>query len=86
VAPSPPHERATFWLDPDLDGLELLRATYITHAFAPHAHEGFAIGVIEAGSQAFTYRRGTGLVMPAGSVAVINPGVVHTGRAATGQG
>ncbi|NTU78251.1 MAG: hypothetical protein HGA45_02420 [Chloroflexales bacterium] len=24
--------------------------------------------------------------MPAGSIAVINPGVVHTGRAATGQG
>jgi AraC-like DNA-binding protein len=86
VEPFSLHEHATFWLDPDLDNLELLRATYITHAFAPHAHEGFAIGVIEAGGQAFTYRRSTGLVMPAGSVAVINPGVVHTGRAATGQG
>jgi AraC-like DNA-binding protein len=79
-------EQARFWYDVDLDNLELLRATYISHAFTPHAHAGFAIGIIEAGGQAFTYQRSTHLTMPAGSIAVINPGVVHTGRAATPAG
>ena len=79
-------EQVKFWCDQQLGALELLRATYITHAFTPHAHEGFAIGIIEAGGQAFTYERSTRLVMPAGTVAVINPGVVHTGKAATGAG
>jgi hypothetical protein len=80
------NEQARFWYDAELDNLELLRATYISHAFTPHAHPGFAIGIIEAGGQAFTYQRATHLVMPAGSIAVINPGVVHTGRAATPAG
>lgn len=81
-------EKIKFWHDPDLNNLEVLRATYILHAFVPHAHETFAIGVIEAGGQAFTYRRSghNQLVMPAGCVAVINPGTVHTGRAATQAG
>jgi AraC-like DNA-binding protein len=79
-------EQVKFWCDLELGALELLRATYLTHAFTPHAHEGFAIGIIEAGGQAFTHRRTTRVVMPAGSVAVINPGMVHTGRAATEVG
>jgi AraC-like DNA-binding protein len=84
----PPHRReyVKFWCDRELGALELLRATYITHAFPPHAHEGFAIGIIEGGGQDFTYQRTHHLVMPAGTVAVINPGVVHTGRAATDAG
>jgi AraC-like DNA-binding protein len=81
-----PREYAKFWLDPDLNNLEALRATYLTHVFPPHAHEGFAIGVIEAGGQAFTYQRRSQLIMPAHSIAVINPGVVHTGCAATEDG
>ena len=81
-----PEEYVKFWLDPDLGYLELLHATYITHTFGRHAHEGFAIGVIEAGGQAVTYRRSSNLIMPAGSIAVINPGVVHDCRAVGAQG
>lgn len=78
-------ENAKFWHDKTLDNLELLRATYITHAFAPHAHEGYAIGIIEAGAQTFIYSKDR-LIMPAGCIAVVNPGEVHIGRATTGAG
>ena len=79
-------ETVHFWQDRVLNNLELLHAHYITQRFAPHSHEEFAIGVIEAGGQAFTYQRRSEWLMPAGSIAVINPQVVHTGHAATPQG
>lgn len=69
----------------DLGGLELLRATYVTHSFSRHAHEGFAIGVVEAGAQAFRHR-GTTETAPAGGIIIVNPGEAHTGRAATETG
>ena len=78
-------DRAKFWRDPQLGNLELLRATYVTHVFAPHAHEGYAIGVIEKGVQVSAFHRNN-VLMPAGSVAAINPGAAHTGHAADEQG
>lgn len=78
-------EDAKYWHDESLGCLELLRAKYVTHAFAPHTHEGFAIGVIESGSETFTYRRHL-RVAPAGSVVLINPGELHTGEALTEEG
>lgn len=78
-------EKVKFWRDPALSDLELLWATYITHSFSPHAHEGFAIGVIIDGAEAFAYR-GARYAAPAGSVVVIQPGEVHTGHAATEAG
>jgi AraC-like DNA-binding protein len=78
-------ERATFWRDPALGDLELLHATYVRHTFAPHAHEGFAIGVIERGAERFAYRRAAHIA-PAGSVVVVNPGEIHTGEAALPDG
>ena len=77
---APPVERAKFWLDRQLNDLELLDATYVTHYFSRHVHEGFAIGVIEEGAEQFYYR-GAEHVAPAGSIVVINPGEIHTGRA-----
>jgi AraC-like DNA-binding protein len=76
----PAEEIATFWRDPALHNLELLHAHYVTHSFAPHSHEGFAIGVIERGAETFAYRRANH-VAPAGSIVVINPGEMHTGSA-----
>ncbi len=78
-------ERATFWRVPALENLELLKATFVTHAFAPHTHEGFAIGVLVRGAERFTYRRQT-YVAPLGSIVVINPGEIHTGEAAGEEG
>ena len=82
---SPAQEHTHFWRDPALNNLELLRATYITHAFAPHMHEGYAIGVIEGGAERFRYRRGVH-VAPRGSIVLINPGEMHTGESATEHG
>jgi AraC-like DNA-binding protein len=75
-------ESATYWHDASLGNLELLKASFVTHAFAPHTHEGFAIGVIELGAETFTYRRQL-RVAPAGSIVLINPGEMHTGEALT---
>ncbi|MFM0718922.1 AraC family transcriptional regulator [Paraburkholderia strydomiana] len=69
------------WQSPYLPGTLFLRAEFKKHSFEPHFHEEYAIGVIDAGCQAFTYDRGRRLDMPRGSVALIAPGVVHTGWA-----
>jgi len=59
--------------------MELMRAAYVTHRFAPHAHEEVAIGV-EGG--AVRTRVGTRtIVVPGGGwVIAFNPGEVHTGE------
>ncbi|HEY7123722.1 MAG TPA: AraC family transcriptional regulator [Ktedonobacterales bacterium] len=71
-------EQAKFWRADDLGGLELLRATYITHEFARHSHPEFMVGVIEQGTCTFYYR-GDIHVAPAGSIVLINPGEAHDG-------
>lgn len=78
-------ETAKYWHDHSLGNLELLRASFVTHHFVPHVHEGFAIGVIEAGAETFTYRRKL-RVAPAGSIVLVNPGEPHTGEALDSDG
>ena len=73
-------ETAILWRDPHLDDMELLSARYVTHAFAPHAHESFALGVVVAGALSFSYRREKEIVA-ADDVMVINPHEMHTGQA-----
>lgn len=78
-------ETAKFWHDRALGDLEILRATYVTHTFAPHVHEGYAIGVIERGAETFAYRHAIH-VADAGSLVIVHPGEVHTGEALTSVG
>ena len=78
-------EKAKFWCDRELGNLELIRATYITHTFSRHTHEGYAIGVVEAGIEGFRYQ-GANHLAPSGSIVVVHPGEVHTGYAATESG
>lgn len=78
-------EHVKFWHDTTLSNLELLHATYVTHTFAPHTHEGYVIGVIEHGAEQFAYRRSRH-VAPAGSIVFINPGEMHTGSSAAEPG
>lgn len=78
-------EQVTFWRDPALANMEVLKATYIHHAFSRHTHDGYAIGVIETGVEAFEYL-GSGHQAPAGSLVIIHPGEVHTGQAAVAEG
>ncbi|MBA2284481.1 MAG: AraC family transcriptional regulator [Ktedonobacteraceae bacterium] len=79
------HEHIKFWHDATLSNLELLHATYVTHTFAPHTHEGYVIGVIEQGAEQFAYRRSQH-VAPVGSIVFINPGEMHTGSSAAEHG
>ena len=78
-------ESVTFWRDRVLADMELLKATYVTHTFSRHSHEGYAIGVIESGVEAFAYR-GRTYQAPAGTLLIIHPGEVHTGYAAIQEG
>ncbi len=78
-------EQAKFWRAQEYDNLELLRATYITHSFDRHIHEGYAIGMMERGAERFYYR-GDHYVLPEGCAVVINPGEIHTGHAIRADG
>ena len=72
-------EFTNFWHAPKYQ-MELLTATYITHRFTPHFHEGYAIGVIERGVEEYDYRR-EHYVAHHGCMVIINPGEIHTGNA-----
>ncbi len=78
-------EQAVMWRDSELGNLEVLRATYITHTFARHAHETFALGLIEAGVGGFQTRRGTH-VAHASNIFIIHPDEVHNGYAVSKMG
>jgi AraC-like DNA-binding protein len=78
-------ELAKFWRDPSLGDVDLLRASYITHSFARHTHDCYAIGVIEAGVEEFSYRGATHRA-PANAIVIVHPGEVHTGHAGVPTG
>ena len=78
-------EKSKFWCDRELDNMELLKATYVSHTFSRHAHEGYAIGVIEAGIEGFRYQ-GEKHTAPPYSIVIIHPGEAHTGYAVTKSG
>ncbi|WP_193366976.1 AraC family transcriptional regulator [Pelagibius marinus] len=73
-----------FWREKRFDDLECLKARFYRHAYAPHVHDTFALGVIVAGAEAFTYR-GARHVAPAGSLVAVNPDELHDGAPA-GEG
>jgi AraC-like DNA-binding protein len=66
-------------------GIELYRARIVHHAFDPHLHEAYGLGVIDAGVERFRYRGSDHLASP-GSLVLMNPGELHTGRAETADG
>jgi len=78
-------ESVKLWRPPELGGVELLRAHYVTQNFARHTHDGYAVGIIERGAMEFYYR-GENVVAPHGQVNLVVPGEIHTGHAATEGG
>src|SRR5262245_40422714 len=82
----PGTNRSASWSDAALGATEFLFADYRDFVFPAHLHETFAIGAIQAGGQRFRPGRAPALVMPAGKLCAINPGVVHEGCPATEQG
>ena len=85
MMPQLKQEKAKFWCDRELGNLELMQATYITHTFSRHTHEGYAIGIVEEGIEGFRYQ-GFSHVAPPTSIIIVHPGEVHTGYAVTKAG
>lgn len=80
-----PSEFVTFKATPHLPGVELYSARLVDHAFAPHFHDGYSLGAIEAGVERFRYK-GTEHLAPAGTLVLLNPDELHTGEAEVESG
>jgi len=78
-------ESVQYFKRPDIYGLEFIEATFVTHRFARHVHDYYALGVIETGVQTF-YARGEQHITPSGGVFLLNPGEPHDGEAAITSG
>lgn len=76
-------ERAHLFAAPRFDGLEFLAATFRTHAYAPHAHETYAIGTIEQGCEIW-HARGQKLHAGPGDIVLNHPLDVHDGAPSEG--
>jgi len=76
------------WIDlaQDADtGIETLRAHFEGHAYDPHWHDSFLVGVTEQGVQQFNCRRARHHSTP-GQVFLVEPGEIHDGDAPTAEG
>lgn len=76
------------WLDlaqdPDT-GIETLRAHFEGHAYDPHWHDSYLVGVTEQGIQQFNCRRARHRSTP-GQVFLLEPGDIHDGEAPGADG
>jgi AraC-like DNA-binding protein len=76
------------WIDlaQDADtGIETLRAHFEGHAYDPHWHDSYLVGVTEQGVQQFNCRRARHQSTP-GKVFLLEPGDIHDGEAPTEDG
>ncbi|CAM4083295.1 putative HTH-type transcriptional regulator YbfI [Pseudomonas reidholzensis] len=76
------------WIDlcQDADtGIESVRAHFTGHAYDPHWHDSYLVGVTEQGVQQFHCRRARHLSTP-GEVFLLEPGELHDGHAPTADG
>lgn len=78
-------EHAEYSRHVGLDGLEVMSAHWVEHAFAPHMHDFYAISLNCAGRGAFDCRNEVRDAAP-GTCNLIAPGVLHTGRATSHDG
>jgi len=76
------------WIDLSQDtetGIESIRAHFQGHAYDPHWHDSFLVGVTEQGVQQFNCRRIRHFSTP-GKVFMLEPGELHDGHAPTEEG
>ncbi|MYT28227.1 MULTISPECIES: AraC family transcriptional regulator [unclassified Streptomyces] len=78
-------EHARLWTAVGSPRVELLAARFERFAFDRHSHEQLSVGVIEQGAEGL-HMPGGKVVVPAGQLVILNPGQVHTGYAAGGEG
>lgn len=80
-----PADRAEFRRPTHRAGVELYRAHIVRHSFEPHTHDAYGLGAIASGAERFRYR-GSDHLAAAGSVVLMSPDELHTGRAETEAG
>jgi AraC-like DNA-binding protein len=72
-------------LGPGAPGIELADVRLHRHAYAPHRHDTYALGVTTAGVQVFRYRGRRHVCLP-GQVHVLHPDELHDGGPGTEAG
>lgn len=85
VMPVTQSEKTTFWRDRRFRDMECMAANFITHEFAPHAHDTFSIGAIESGCQIASIRGEREFTGP-GALYLLNPGEIHDGAPGVREG
>src|SRR5215470_4532651 len=65
---------------PASEGLLRLEACLAAHAYRPHRHDTYAIGITLAGVQRYNYRKSRRESLP-GEVVVLHPDELHDGEA-----
>ena len=80
-----PAEFVTFKTSPHLPCVELYSARIVDHSFAPHVHDAYSLGAVEAGAQRFRYKGGHH-VAAAGTFVLLNPDELHDGHAEIATG
>jgi len=70
---------------PAQPGFERIEAFFEGHAYDPHRHDTYAIGVTESGLQCFGYR-GQHVASSTGQVIVVHPDERHDGHSGAPQG
>ena len=71
------------WLELSKDddtGIETIRAHFNGHAYDPHWHDSYLVGITEQGVQQFNCRRNTHTSLSGGSF-LLEPGEIHDGKA-----
>lgn len=76
-------EQAHLFTSRRFGGLECLAATFRTHAYAPHAHDTYAIGTILSGCEIW-HARGRTLQAGPGDIVLNHPLDVHDGAPSEG--
>jgi AraC-like DNA-binding protein len=71
-----------YWRVDGLQGADFLRLDASTHRYARHSHEGYALGVVDAGAHAFAARGRVWTAIP-GRVIIVNPEEAHDGGPAS---
>lgn len=83
--PSPAAEEVRIHAPPEIPGVELMHARFVTQRFSKHFHEEYAIGIIERGAMRFRYL-GADMTAATGQVNLVVPGEPHDGHAGADSG
>src|SRR5690606_23521034 len=72
-------DSARYWREARYGNLELLEARFVSHRYAPHTHDTYALGAILAGCETYLLR-GERRYARSGDLCFVHPGEVHDGE------